>query len=488
MPSWLMVFPDSPGLSALVVIIVLVIAMYGARSPAHRVIQGTAKAVLQGCKLTADAIRAVHDRLAQRNREVLMSEGLHETERQIEQEFHRISASVDRDLGGYPALHRQLADQVQRIDEDYRKSAQTPPALEGWAQTLEVASDLTKRVGPHDAASKAIEALRTTIEESHADALDEYRDNSRERHRLLSKMVPAWRSMDATLANVEKSVTGIFERSKHLDDLMDNYREIAAKSDAAERRLTTSSLTQFVISGLVLLIAIMGGFINFQLIALPMSEMVGATSRVGSMQTSDVAALVIILVEISMGLFLMESLRITRLFPVIGRLERRTRLRMAVATFSILFILAGIEASLAYMRDMLAADRMALTQQLAGTVTQRPEFMWIPSVGQMVMGFVLPFALTFVAIPMESFVHSLRTVVGQVSAGFLRMLAFTVQLIGFSAEHVGKAMKDVYDVIIFLPVKVEELIMDSRSRGAPEGPPADEEPLAGLRKPGRVSS
>jgi hypothetical protein len=210
-------------------------------------------------------------------------------------------------------------------------------------------------------------------------------------------------------------------------------------------------------------IALLGGFINFQLIALPMSEMVGATSRLGSMQTSDVAALVIILVEITMGLFLMESLRITRLFPVIGRLDRRTRIHMAWATFALLFVLAGIESSLAYMRDMLAADRIALTQTLAGGAVQRPEFMWIPSLGQMVMGFILPFALTFVAIPLESFIHAGRMVGGQIAAGLLRMLAFGVHLVGFAADHVGKWLKNLYDVVIFLPLKLEEVVLTARS-------------------------
>jgi hypothetical protein len=459
-----MVFPDSPALSVLLLIVVLVVAMYGARSPAHRVIQGAAKAVSQACKLTADAMRSVHARLAERNREVLFSDGLQDAEHQIEQEFQRISASVERDLGGYPALHRMLSDQVQRIDEDYRKATDTPPALEGWKQTVQAAGEIAQKVGSPTAAGKAVDALRSAVEEIHENALELYREKSRERHRLLAKLMPVWRSMDATLSRVDKAVSGIFERSRHLDELMTSYRDIASRSDAAERALTTSSLTHFLISGFVLVIALLGGFINFQLIALPMSEMVGATSRIGSMQTSDVAALVIILVEISMGLFLMESLRITRLFPVVGRLDRRARIRMAWATFAILFVLAGIEASLAYMRDMLAADRMALTQTLAGAVTQRPEFMWIPSVGQMVMGFILPFALTFVAIPLESFVHAGRIVLGQVTAGFVRLLAFGVYLLGTSTEHMGKAGKDVYDMIIFLPLKVEELIVDSRAR------------------------
>jgi methyl-accepting chemotaxis protein len=57
-------------------------------------------------------------------------------------------------------------------------------------------------------------------------------------------------------------------------------------------------LTQFFISSLVLVIAIFGGLINFQLIAMPMSEMVGGSSYIGPMKTSDIAALVIIMVVI----------------------------------------------------------------------------------------------------------------------------------------------------------------------------------------------
>ncbi len=476
MPTGLMVWPDSPGLSVALLVVVLVVVMYGARAPAHRVIQGIAKAITQTCKLVAEALGSVQGRLAARNREVLLSDGLQETERQIEQEFQRISASVERDLSPYPALHRELADQVRRIDDDYRRVTDTPPAPEGWAQTLAAATELTSATTPQTPAAKAVDALRLAIEEAHENTMESYRDASRERHKLLARMVPTWREMASTLTRVEKAVTGIFERSRHLDDLMASYREIASKSDAAERTLTSSSLTQFVTSGLVLVIALLGGFINFQLIALPMSEMVGATSRLGAMQTSDVAALVIILMEITMGLFLMESLRITRLFPVIGRMDRRTRVRMAWATFSILFILAGIESSLAYMRDMLAADRVALTQTLAGTVVQRPEFMWIPSVGQMVMGFILPFALTFVAIPLESFIHSSRIVGGQVAVGLLRMVAFAVGLLGFVADHVGKGLKNLYDIVIFLPLKVEEVVVSSRARGAAEVPEGERTP------------
>ena len=463
MPSWLIVWPGNPGLSALLALVTLVLVMYGARSPAHRVVQGVARAITQGCKLTSEAIRGVQERLTQRNREVLLSTGLEDAERQIEQEFQRISATIDRDLGAYPALHRRLADQVSRIDDDYRRATDSPPAPEAWTETLHAAGELVERAGTQPAAATAVGALRVAIEDAHDKAMETYRESSRERHDLLAKMVPAWRSMATTLTRVEKSVAAIFERSRHIDELMARYQEIAAKSDVAERNLTSSTITQFAIAGIVLTIALLGGFINFQLIALPMSEMVGATSRLGSMQTSDIAALVIILIEVTMGLFLMESLRITRLFPVIGRLDAGTRRQMAWATFAILLVLAGIESSLAYMRDVLAADRVALTQALAGGAVQRPEFMWIPAVGQMVMGFILPFALTFVAIPLESFIHAARIVVGQVTAGVLRALAFGVQMFGFAADHVGKGLNNLYDIVIFLPLKVEETVLQART-------------------------
>ncbi len=82
----------------------------------------------------------------------------------------------------------------------------------------------------------------------------------------------------------------------------------------------------------------------------------------------------------------------------------------------------------------------------------------------MVMGFILPFALTFVAIPLESFIHSGRIVLGQVTAGLLRALAFTVEMLGFAADHGGEGLKNLYDVVVFLPLKVEELILEARAR------------------------
>ena len=191
-----------------------------------------------------------------------------------------------------------------------------------------------------------------------------------------------------------------------------------------------------------------------------MAEMVGGTNLIGGFRTADIAALVIIMVEISMGLFLMESLRITRLFPVISALPDKMRVRMVYITFAILFLLASVEAGLAYMREVLLHDELATSALLRGDTgaTAAGEYLWITTAAQMGMGFILPFALVFVAIPLETFVHSLRTVVGLAAIWMLRALALALRAIGTTMLYVGTLLNHIYDLPLFVPLWLDERI------------------------------
>jgi len=270
--------------------------------------------------------------------------------------------------------------------------------------------------------------------------------------------------VEKALNDVGKSIGNLNQRAKSIDRYMDEYEQIRMQSDKAARMLSSSSLTQFFISGLVLMIAFGGALINFNLIALPMSEMVGGASYIGPYKTSDVAGLVIILIELTMGLFLMESLRITRLFPIIGSMDDKMRMRMIWITFTLLAVLAGVESALAFMRDRIAQDMEALRQTLAGVEQAKAATSLIPTVGQMIMGFILPFALSFVAIPLESFVSSSRTVLGIVAAGALRLLAFILRLIGNLGYYAGRLVINLYDLIIFPSIWLEGVITGSKGK------------------------
>ncbi len=163
-----------------------------------------------------------------------------------------------------------------------------------------------------------------------------------------------------------------------------------------------------------------------------------------------------------------QALRITRLFPVIGALEDKVRFRMIIVSFVFLFLLASMESGLAYMRELLSQDDAALVAGLLSGVADKPVEMsgrWITTAAQMGMGFVLPFALTFVAIPLESFIHSLRTVLGVVFVGFLRLCAGLLRLLGNISRYSGKSLVNIYDLVIFLPLWVERKIGSARFVG-----------------------
>jgi hypothetical protein len=188
--------------------------------------------------------------------------------------------------------------------------------------------------------------------------------------------------------------------------------------------------------------------------------MVGGGSFIGPYRTSDVAGLVIILIELSMGLYLMESLRITRLFPIIGAMDDKMRMRLVWITLALLTVLAGVESALAFMRDRIAADMEALRQTLAGVEQTVQSGSKIPTIGQMIMGFILPFALTFVAIPLESFISSARSVLGTMAAGLLRLIAFFLRFSGNIVYYTGKLVTALYDLVIFPPLWLEGVVTE----------------------------
>jgi len=449
----LLAFTPWPALSAVILLILLVVALYLSRDTAHQAIRAAAGALARGLRVAAHSVIRAQERLSARNREVLLAAGREAKERVVEREFARVGDTVRRDLAGYPDMHRRLSEAIQRIEEDQEKAAEVPPEAPGWAQAVKVVANLDAR----NAGAEILADIHKSMVKAHAEAMDDYRKASAERHALLRRMMPDWRLIQQALGHVEKSVESVIGRSQTIDRQMAEYEAIVRGEDRALSVLSSSSIVYFFVSLLVLLVATAGTAVNFTLIARPMAEMVGGTNFIGAYRTADIAALVIIMVEISMGLFLMESLRITRLFPVIGALSDKMRVRMVVITFLILLLMASIEAGLAYMREVLLLDEMATNALLRGdnSASLVNPHLWITTAAQMGMGFVLPFALVFVAIPLETFVHSLRTVVGLIGSALLQALALLLRVLGNGCRHLGALACRLYDMPLFVPLWIE---------------------------------
>jgi len=464
-----MIVPNNAVLSVLILCVIGIAFLYAGRRPMHELIRSIGHAVGGPLRLGARSLVAAANGVRERNRAVLLAHGRAEVGQRIEREFERIGAIVTRDLQGYPALQRKLLDEITRIEEDYKKCGEVPPPPPEWVEAVTAVAKV--KGNGNEIVQKILEEINVSVGKMHDRTIAEYRRAYESRHKILEGFLPFWRSVDKTMTQVDKKLSGLQETAGSVDVHMEKYEQINAKTDKAEQALSTSGFTQFAIATIVMAVAMGGAFINFKLIALPMSEMVGAGDYITqSLRTSEVAALVIILVEASMGLFLMESLRITHLFPPIANLNEKMRHRILYISLTLLITLAGIEAALALMRDMLIADKQALLQTLAASQQTAVSDGWvarIPTAGQMLLGFILPFALAFVAIPLESFIHSSRTVIGVAVVALLHALAFVLRVLGNLARHSSRVLITLYDVVVMLPLLIEHLVKGMRVGAVP---------------------
>ncbi|MGH8631730.1 MAG: hypothetical protein ACREU7_13335, partial [Burkholderiales bacterium] len=356
----LFIWPDRPLLSLLVLLLIAMPFLYVARDPVHALIRRLARAVSSPLKLGSRWLADTATRLRARNREVLFAHGAREIKLSIEREFERVTMLVQRDLEGYPALQRKLMDEITRIEEDYKRSSEVPPPPPEWVKAIEAIAKI--KASGDGVVERILSDIRESIDGIYKKVVAEYRGAYQERHHILKSFLPFWRSVSQTLLQVERNITGMQDSAARIDANVAKLEGIFARRDQAEHFLTASASTQFFIAGLVMLIAFGGAYVNFKLIALPMSAMVGGGDYITeTLRASEVAALVIILFETLMGLFLMETLRFTNLFPL-GNITEKMRHRLMWASLCILLVLAGVEVALAVMRDLIISADVALKQ------------------------------------------------------------------------------------------------------------------------------
>jgi len=453
--TWLF-WPDSVALSILVLVVLVMLFLYAARKPMHGMIHSVCNLVTQSTRFISRWLFLSADNLRLRNQAVLLAHSRESAASMIDREFERVGNIIRKDMQEFPVLQRKLMEEVTRIDDDYRRCGEVPPPPPEWVDALESVAQL-KAGG--DIPRKLLEDINKSIQKIHDKTISEYRRSYEERHKMLKGMQPSLRSVDRLMGEMDKKMISLHANAKQIDGDMTKFAGMRAKDSKTEHALTVSAFVQLAISSLVMVIALGGAFINYKLIALPMSEMVGASDYItDNLRTSDVAALVIILMEASMGLFLLESLRITQLFPKIASMDDRMRRRLMLASLVFLVILAGIESSLALMRDMLVADKAALMHDLSSSAPAATQG-WmskIPMAGQMIMGFVLPFALAFVAIPLESVVHSLRTVMGVLLVQTMRGLGFVLRFTGVVFRRFAIVFESAYDILVVIPLMIEQ--------------------------------
>ena len=179
-------------------------AMYFARKPAHRAIRAFSRVINNAMRLASASFLLAEEKLAQRNREVLMAEGLENAERMVEREFDRIKAAVARDLEGYPALQRKISEVIIQVEEDYNNSVDVPTALPDWVKVIEAIANI-KDTGD-SMVSNMLGEINRTLKERHKETIASYRDASSKRHAILNRMMPKVTNLNQVRAKIVETL------------------------------------------------------------------------------------------------------------------------------------------------------------------------------------------------------------------------------------------------------------------------------------------
>jgi hypothetical protein len=465
-----LLWPQNPVLSLAVVWLVSVVLLWAARAPMLELLRRLGSGLDEGLGATARACAAAADSLRERSRAALLATGSLELSRRLDREFHGIDRGFSEKLEQYATLHRGLDDLLKELDDDYRKCGDTPPQVPGWTPAAQAIAKIPASTDPN--VHKVLESIRKSSVDAEKKALAAYRDATSQRHKLLGRMGAAWKDVRDLMARMQDAVTRALETTTRIDGYVEEYRAIRDDQERAARARATSAAKLFVVSIVVLAIALGGAFVNFQLIALPMAELVPAGARIGGVPVATVSALVIVLMEAAVGIFVMDMLGITELFPKLAGIPSSRRRLILGVGLTALFFLATVESSLAILREQIAEADAALELALAGEtgrLVTEASASRIPVLGQAVLGFVLPWVLALVAVPLEMLLDSGRFVLAGLAVIALHACGQLARVCGRVAAHASALLASLYDVYIALPLRLEALVQGRRA-GA-ERPP-----------------
>jgi hypothetical protein len=454
-------WPDSPGLSLFALWLGSVVFLWAARAPMVQVLRGLVRSLDNGMTSVSDWCQATGKRLGEQHKDSLRAASELELQSRISREVVRIDSSFSEKLGRYAELQRQVDDMIKGLESDYETCGDSPPEVPGWAGPVEAVSAIPDNADPN--VKKVLEGIRESMSDAEKRALKAYREDTNRRHKVLGKMRPVWKEIRTHMAGMKDAVAKAVATSAKLSRYVDNYDELVQGRESEAHAVNYSPIKPFLTSLIVMAVALGGAFVNFQLIALPMSELVPAGARLGGVPVSTISALVLVLMEAAVGIFLMDMLGITDLFPKLATVAPSRRRLILGLSLAGLFFLASVEASLAILREQIVAADAALKHTLAGTageVVSVAASSSIPIIGQAVLGFVLPWLLALVAIPLEMLLDSGRHVMNQLAAFSLHFVGGSVRVVGHALCSVVGALPSVYDVYIAIPLRIERLWRD----------------------------
>jgi hypothetical protein len=111
------------------------------------------------------------------------------------------------------------------------------------------------------------------------------------------------------------------------------------------------------------------------------------------------------------------------------------------------------------LREHIAETNAATTQALAGKsdVSSSVGGSQITVIGQATLGFILPWILAMVAVPLEMLIESGQHVLNKMLMLIIVLFGYLIRIISHLLGTIMKTIIHIYDAYIIIPTKIGEL-------------------------------
>jgi hypothetical protein len=450
-----MLWTDYPTLSIALAVVVGMAAMYIVRAHAHRAIEQLGRAGHRQLRLMARACTALAAVLNGRNREVMLALQTEITRRQLEWDFQRVAAAVEQDMTKFQHLERAINEHITLLGEDFERSTQVPPAAPGWIGAVDAIAKLQLDTHP-EPVGRILQDIHNSVQDQQREVMREYRWAVNARHKILADMSPLWRKLSRQVASVGKDSRDLLARIHRVDTQMAAFRELCA--NRADVRVE-SFLARWVVALLLSASAAVVAILNIQLLQPPLTVLLSAPDA----SIVAMAATAFTLGVVGMALVVSECLHVTRLLPLLDGLPRRSRLWLSTLAVLVTLMLIGGEAALLATGHELAAPGLTL-----------PLATW----GLASTGVVVPLLLALLAPSLESLLATSRPVLMAFAIALLSLLALLLRVVGRLWRELARLVHHVYDLLLFLPIGIEEALRRRRAAVIEPSAPAPANVLA----------
>ena len=449
-----LVLVGNPALNALIWAVLVVGFGYFARRQSHRLIRGLFSGVRRFCRMLARYCVHAERHVRAWTRSLLVAQARRRVVERAEWDMGRLHADIQAELGDLPALQQQARDHLSMVEEDHRRSGPMPPDVPGWPRMLE---QLGPELGAADPSVKrTLEDLRDGLELQRVDLLDAYRRATRRRYLLLHRTIPHWRRARRALEQMGDRVDRLRARTDRVLNSIGEYQALRDEHQVRVGALVGASLWRFVLAGVGLVLATAGFTVLGVSLVEPMNLLLGTVPAAEGLPGQGTLVTVLYVAAVGLiGLVVMESARMTTLLPGVDALGDSMCGWLFWVAFAALVVLAGAGA--------------LLRLQYGGMLPSALDSPWSATAApalQAVLVFLLPFALMFGAVALAGIIIHGGIVVGLLVALVLQILMLVFRLLGSMAAFAGAIVVQLYDLVIFLPLWIEEAV---RQKGWPSG-------------------